>query len=96
MLVRMSTVEFLPASCTVRQYVPVFGSKVSSSHLQVARWSESGKYTQMSVTFVVCRETALVGADVFQKFVRQCFDDLRSATTKQDNSLCLLPALMFT
>jgi hypothetical protein len=50
----------------------------------------------MSVTFVVCHETAMVGADVFQKFVRQCFDDLRSAATKQDNSLCLLPALMFT
>jgi hypothetical protein len=50
----------------------------------------------MSVTFVLCRETAMVGAHVFQKFVRHCFDDLRSAATKQDNSLCLLPAVMFT
>jgi hypothetical protein len=49
----------------------------------------------MSVTFVLCREAALVGADVFQKFVLHCFDDLRSAATKQDNSLCLLPAVMF-
>jgi hypothetical protein len=50
----------------------------------------------MSVTFVLCRETAMVGAAVFEKFVRHCFDDLRSAATKQDNSLCLLPAVMFT
>jgi len=49
----------------------------------------------MSVTFVLCRATAMVGADVFKKFVRQCFDDLRPAVTKQDNSLCLLPAVMF-
>jgi hypothetical protein len=50
----------------------------------------------MSVTFVLCRETAMAGADVFQKFVRHCFDDLHSASAKQDNSLCLLPAVMFT
>jgi hypothetical protein len=50
----------------------------------------------MSVTLVLSRETAMLGADVFQKFVRHCFDNLRSAATKQDNSLCLLPAVMFT